>query len=238
MENKTAKTRIILGGGAIASPLNFLFSQKISVRDEKLNQKSKNPFKNLAVMLNLFQHLINKHSLKKDLCLLQSNEDGQMLKQVQHDKSLMFGWGVLSDNDDKRLNKLINQEPENNAKIKLSCRTRFGIYPINDGNNKFDIFYFKILTFIFFFFGLATQKRRKQNQKKKKRRLRYALTVNLCNISFKKETGCAFNKVRWAQAAPLKPLTKSGALAPEPPCIHSLIHVLTKIFSETISSVG
>jgi len=71
--------------------------------------------------------------------------------------------------------------------------------------------------FIFFFFGLATQKRRKRNQKKKKRRLRYALTVNSCNISYKKETGFAFNRVRWAQAAPLKPLAKSGALAPEPP---------------------
>ena len=76
-----AKTRIILGGMAIDSPLNFLFGQKISVHDENFNQKSKNPFKNLAIILNLFQHLINKHSLKKDLCLLLSNEDGQMLKQ-------------------------------------------------------------------------------------------------------------------------------------------------------------
>ena len=86
-----------------------------------------------------------------------------------------------------------------------------------------------------FCFGDA---KRNKVTKKEKRRLRSALTVNLCNISFKKETGCAFNKVRWAQTAPLKPLTKSGALAPEPPCIHSLIHVLTKIFSETMSSVG
>ncbi len=81
MEYKTAKTRIILGGGAIASPLNSLFGQKISVHDENFNQKSKNPFKNLAIMLNLFQHLTNKHRLKKDLCLLTSCEVGQMLKQ-------------------------------------------------------------------------------------------------------------------------------------------------------------
>jgi len=81
MDNKTAKTRIILGGGAIDSPLNFSVGQKISVCDEKLNQKSKNPFKNLAVILNLFQHLTNKHRLTQDLCLLQSNGDGQVLKQ-------------------------------------------------------------------------------------------------------------------------------------------------------------
>ena len=52
-----------------------------------------------------------------------SCEDGQMLKQVQHDESLMLGHVVLSDNDDKQLNKLINQEPKNNAKIKPSCRS-------------------------------------------------------------------------------------------------------------------
>jgi len=81
MENKMAETRIILGGGAFESPLNFLFSQKISVLGKNFNQKSKNPFSNLAVMLNLFQHLTNKHRLTKDLCLLTSCEDGQMLKQ-------------------------------------------------------------------------------------------------------------------------------------------------------------
>ena len=81
MENKMAKTRMTVGGGAIESPLNFLFSQKISVREENFNQKSKNPFKNLAVILNLFQHLTNKHRLTQDLCLLTSNGDGQMLKQ-------------------------------------------------------------------------------------------------------------------------------------------------------------
>ena len=81
MENKTAKTRITLGGGAFESPLNSLFGQKISVHDENFNQKSKKPFKNLAVMLNLFQHLTGKRRLKKDLCLLPSNRDGQMLKQ-------------------------------------------------------------------------------------------------------------------------------------------------------------
>ena len=32
-------------------------------------------------MLNLFQQLTNKHRLMKGLCLLLSNEDGQMLKQ-------------------------------------------------------------------------------------------------------------------------------------------------------------
>ena len=56
VRNKTAKTRMVVRG-AIDSPLNSLFGQKISVRDGKFNQKSKNPFKNLAVMLNLFQHL-------------------------------------------------------------------------------------------------------------------------------------------------------------------------------------
>ena len=201
MENKMTETRIILGGGVIGSPLNFLFSQKISVHEENFNQKSKNPFKNLAVILNLFQHLINKHSLKKALCLLTSFDVGQMLKQVQHDKSLMLVQVVLCETSNKQLNKL-KIKASKKAKKQASCRTCFGIYPINDGNNKFDIFYFKILTFIFFFFGLATQKRRKQNQKKKKRRLRSALTVNLCNISFKKETGCAFNKVRWAKMKP------------------------------------
>jgi len=80
MKNKTAKTRIILGDG-IDSPLNFLFGQKISVRDGNFNQKSKNPFKNLAIILNLFQHLTNKHRLTQDLCLLTSCDVGQMLKQ-------------------------------------------------------------------------------------------------------------------------------------------------------------
>ena len=69
---------------------------------------------------------------------------------------------------------------------------------------------------LLFSFCFGDAKRNKVT-KKEKRRLSSALTVNLCNISFKKETGCAFNKVRWAQAAPLKPLAKSGALAPEPP---------------------
>ena len=81
MENKTAKTRIILGGGGFESPLNFRFGQKISVHDENFNQKSKNPFSNLAVMLNLFQYLTDKHRLKKDLCLLTSFDVSQMLKQ-------------------------------------------------------------------------------------------------------------------------------------------------------------
>ena len=69
---------------------------------------------------------------------------------------------------------------------------------------------------LLFSFCFGDAKRNKVT-KKEKRRLRYALTVNSCNISFKKETGFAFKKVRWAQAAPLKPLAKSGALAPEPP---------------------
>ena len=81
VKSKMAEIRIILGRGAIDSPLNFSVGQKISVREENFNQKSKNPFSNLDVMLNLFQHLTNKHRLKKDLCLLQSNGDGQMLKQ-------------------------------------------------------------------------------------------------------------------------------------------------------------
>ena len=79
MENKMTKTRMTVE--EIDSPLNSLFGQKISVREENFNQKSKNPFSNLDVMLNLFQHLTNKHRLKKDLCLLISCEDGQMLKQ-------------------------------------------------------------------------------------------------------------------------------------------------------------
>ena len=144
--------------------------------------------------------------------------------------------------------KNFNQEPENNTKIKPSCRTRFGICPIINISKDFNTFninvYFYFVKYkifkkymLLFSFCFGDAKRNKVT-KKEKRRLRSALTVNLCNISFKKETGCAFNKVRWAQAAPLKPLAKSGALAPEPPCIHSLIHVLTKIFSETMLSVG
>ena len=140
MENKMAKTRITLGGGAIDSPLNFSVGQKISVLGKNFNQKSKNPFKNLSVMLNLFQHLTNKHRLTQDLCLLTSFDVGQMLKQVQHDESLMLGCVVLSDNDDKQLNKLINQELKNNAKIKPSCRTRFGIYPENGCSECFNLF--------------------------------------------------------------------------------------------------
>ncbi len=82
MKKKTVKTRIILGGGAIDSPLNSAEGQKISVLGKNFNQKAKNHFNNLAVMLNLFQHLVNKHRLTKDLCLLQLNGDGQMLKQA------------------------------------------------------------------------------------------------------------------------------------------------------------
>ena len=198
MENKTAKTRITLGGGAIDSPLNSLFGQKISVLGKNFNQKSKNPFSNLAVILNLFQPLTNKHRLMKDLCLLLSNGDGQMLKQHARGfltltlkaswlhtcleiqalrKSvvllclgvlrppdfrclvrlelkllptisvtsvcacLMLGCGVLSDNDDKQLNKLRNQELENNAKIKPSCRTCFGICPENECSECFNLFF-------------------------------------------------------------------------------------------------
>ena len=140
MENKMAKTRIILGGGTIESPLNFLFCQKISVCEGKLNKKSKNPFSNLAVILNLFQHLINKHRLTKDLCLLTSCEVGQMLKQVQHDECFTLVQVVLCEKSNKQLNKLINQEPENNAKIKPSCRTRFGIYPENGCSECFKLF--------------------------------------------------------------------------------------------------
>ncbi len=40
MENKTPKTRNILGGGAIDSPIKSPECQKISVRDEKLKIKS------------------------------------------------------------------------------------------------------------------------------------------------------------------------------------------------------
>ena len=60
MENKMAKTRMTVGGGAIESPLNFLFSQKISVREENFNQKSKNPFKNLVRTRGLFLRIKNK----------------------------------------------------------------------------------------------------------------------------------------------------------------------------------
>ena len=52
MENKMTKTRMTVE--EIDSPLNSLFSQKISVQGGNFNQKSKNSFNNLAVMLNLF----------------------------------------------------------------------------------------------------------------------------------------------------------------------------------------
>jgi len=91
-------------------------------------------------MLNLFQYLTGKHRLMKDLCLLTSFDVSQKLKRVQHDKSLMLGCVVLRDNDDKQLNKLINQEPENNVKIKPSCRTRFGLYPENECSEVFSLF--------------------------------------------------------------------------------------------------
>ena len=81
MRNKMAKNRMVVERALIDSPLNSLFCQKISVHDENFNQKSKNPFKNLAIILNLFQHLTNKHRLTQDLCLLLSYGDGQMLKQ-------------------------------------------------------------------------------------------------------------------------------------------------------------
>jgi len=66
VRNKTAKTRMTVGGGVIDSLLNSLFCQKISVHDENFNQKSSKLFKNLAVILNLFQHLTNKHRLTHD----------------------------------------------------------------------------------------------------------------------------------------------------------------------------
>ena len=48
---------------------------------------------------------------------------------------------------------------------------------------------------LLFSFCFGDAKRNKVT-KKEKRRLRCALTVNLCNILFKKETGCAFYGVR------------------------------------------
>ena len=69
---------------------------------------------------------------------------------------------------------------------------------------------------LLFSFCFGDAKRNKVT-KKEKRRPRSALTENQSVVLIKKETGCAFNKVRWAQTAPLKPLAKSGALAPEPP---------------------
>ena len=190
-------------------------------------------------MLNLFQHLINKHSLKKDLCLLTSFDVGQMLKQVQHDKSLMLGHVVLCEKSNKQLNKL-KIKFSKKAKKQASCRTRFGICPIiniSKGFNTFNInvyFYFvkykifkkymllfSVLKFLnaqkfrlmplrasqLKFFAPQTyvcskfrfcfgDAKRNKVTKKEKRRLRSALTVNLCNISFKKETGCAFYGVR------------------------------------------
>ena len=134
-----AKTRIILGGGAIESPLNFLFCQKTSVREENFNQKSKNPFKNLAIILNLFQHLINKHRLTKDLCLLTSCEDGQMLKQVQHDECFTLVQVVLCETINKQLNKL-KIKASKKAKKQASCRTRFGICPENGCSECFKLF--------------------------------------------------------------------------------------------------
>jgi len=147
MENKMAKTRITLGGGAIESPLISLFCQKISVREGKLNKKS--------------------------------------------------------------CEKAENQE---------SCLTRFGTYPIiniSKDFNTFNInayFYFvkyKILKkyMLLFSFCFGDAKRNKVT-KKEKRRLRYALTVNSCNISFKKETGCAFYGVR-GRCAPPEPPSKA-----------------------------
>jgi len=59
MENKMAKTRIILGGGAIESPLNSLFCQKISVHDENFNQKSSNLFNSLSVITKSIYENIN-----------------------------------------------------------------------------------------------------------------------------------------------------------------------------------
>ena len=66
VRNKTAKTRMTVGEEVIDSLLNSLFCQKISVHDENFNQKSSKLFKNLAIILNLFQHLTNKHRLTQD----------------------------------------------------------------------------------------------------------------------------------------------------------------------------
>ena len=56
-----------------------------------------------------------------------------------------------------------------------------------------------------FCFGDA---KRNKVTKKEKRRLRSALTVKLCNILFKKETGCAFYGVR-GRCAPPEPPSKA-----------------------------
>jgi len=234
MENKTAKGRIILGGRLIDSQLNFLFSQKISVREGNFNQKSKNLFKNLAVILNLFQHLTNKHRLTQNLCLLQSNGDGQVLKRVQHDKSLMFGCVVLRDNDDKQLNKLINQEPENNAKIKPSCRSyRYRRQERSSSRTrqvcsqlvfsasvkKLRACYFGIYPIIniskgfntfnlsvhFLLFWTCDAKKKKTEPKEEKTAPTLRPNRKSVLFLFKKETGCAFYGVRGRCAPPEPP---------------------------------
>ncbi len=52
------RVRVCISNRSLNSPA----CQKISVRDENIKHKSKNPFKNLAVMLNSFQHLSGKRS--------------------------------------------------------------------------------------------------------------------------------------------------------------------------------
>ena len=82
-------------------------------------------------MLNLFHRLIGKRSLPKDFCLLQSNEDGQMLKQVQHDKSLMLGHVILCEKSNKQLNKLkikLGKKVKKQASCRNSTHAAFIVY--------------------------------------------------------------------------------------------------------------
>ena len=115
-------------------------------------------------MLNLFQHLTNKHRLTQDLRLLTSCEDGQMLKQVQHDKSLMLVQVVLCETINKQLNKL-KIKASKKAKKQASCRTRFGIYPIINISKGFNTFNLSV-HFLLFWTGDAKKKKTEPKEEK------------------------------------------------------------------------
>ena len=63
-----------------------------------------------------------------------------MLKQVQHDKSLMLVQVVLCETSNKQLNKL-KIKASKKAKKQASCRTRFGIYPENKCREGYSLFF-------------------------------------------------------------------------------------------------
>jgi len=182
MENETAKIRTTVGGRGIDSLLNSLFCQKISVREGKLNKKSCEKAENQESCLTRFgiYPIIN---ISKGFNTFNINVYFYFVKYKIFKKYMLL-FSVL---------KFLNAQ-------------KFRLMPLRASQLKF----FAPQTYVCpkFRFCFGDAKKKKTEPKEEKTAPRYALTVNFCNILFKKETGCAFYGVR-GRCAPPEPPSKA-----------------------------